>query len=218
MRRLLRGPDEGVGGARRERTHSLRLRDPFSAVSASWRFLRRAYFTRLLAPFRREPETLAVCPLHASGIKRRCVWPRAGSSSALCALLALPGTLAADDFWATKIAHSHDFLFQECTNLLITSVCTTLKDYTDQHVLQSPISVGDLLNVPTRKGSRRFPVQSIRVHVIERDVDFTYRGERLTGKKGDTSCSIYRVPQKTVGNDDAYLSRIVIRNCRVLDR
>jgi hypothetical protein len=124
--------------------------------------------------------------------------------------------VSASDFWAKKVGHRNTYLFQECTNWFITSVCTTLKDYEDQGVLQSPIAVGDLLTVPVKTDTRRFHVRSIRVDVAEKDVDFTHRGKRVVAKKGDITCTLYDVPESEVSQE--YLTRLILKNCEVVER
>lgn len=139
------------------------------------------------------------------------------SGLALCFGLAIPLPAASQEQWVSAIRSSTQWASFPCKNYLITSVCSTEKDYKDPGYLPDIISIGDTVSFRARDGSRKqFVVRHISVFVFDEDVDFTSGGQRLTARRGDTTCSLYDVVARADTKDSAYPSKIVVKQCRAL--
>ena len=133
---------------------------------------------------------------------------------ALSILLAhvLP-SLAAEQ-WVSSIRTSNQWAVFPCTDYWITNVCGTDKAYSDPGTLPPVISVGDTVTYKNAKGeSKFFTVRNIQFFAYEEDVDFKYGGQRLTARKGDTSCSLFDVSDRSQTRASQYPSKIVIKGC-----
>lgn len=134
---------------------------------------------------------------------------------ALSVLASAP--VVAGESWVASISTSREWAVFPCKNYLITNVCGTDKDYSDPGSLPPTISVGDTITYTNKDGERKqFAVRHISFFVYDKDVDFTYGGQRLTVKKGDTTCSLYDAKSRSATRDTEYLSKIVIKGCRAL--
>jgi len=134
------------------------------------------------------------------------------ASWGLCVGLAL-----AEERWVHSIESSRDWAVFPCKNYLITNVCSTDKNYSDPGYLPPVISVGDTISYNSKRGERKeFIVRHIGFFVYDKDVDFTYGGQRLTARKGDTTCYLYDARTRTGTRDTEYPSKIVVRGCRVV--
>lgn len=139
-----------------------------------------------------------------------------GLVSAFSLLLASALPALAGEKWVDSIRSSDQWAVFPCTDYWITNVCGTDKDYSDPGALPPVISVGDTISYSSNDGeAKQFVVRHIRFFVYDKDVDFTYGGERLTAKKGDTTCSLYDATSRSATRDTAYPSKIVVKGCRL---
>lgn len=143
------------------------------------------------------------------------------------ALLLVPGFATASllsagialtqEQWVSSIGSSSEWAVFPCSDWLVTKVCGTDKDYSDLGTLPPVISVGDTLTYADKKGSRKqFTVRHISFFVYDKDVDFTYGGQRLTAKRGDTICKLYDARSRADTDESEYPSKVVIKECRVI--
>ena len=125
-----------------------------------------------------------------------------------------------DDNWADAInVKDRPWRADECSDYLITSVCSGMKEFDDHGKLPAVIRVGDVITYTTKEGKESaFTVRNIAVYTYSEDLDTNYGGKRLTAKKGDTTCTIYneRSRSKIVNKEGAWLSKIVVKNCQKL--
>ena len=138
---------------------------------------------------------------------------------ALGCIVAMAGgpAVIAQESWVSSVRTSSQWASFPCTNLLITSVCSTDKDYSDPGSLPSLVSVGDTVAYTDQKARRKkFTVRHISYFVYDNDVDFTYGGQRLTARRGDTSCTLYDVLSRAATDASKYPSKIVIKQCRMI--
>ncbi len=137
--------------------------------------------------------------------------------SLVAAACLVPAAGLAEEYWVNLIGTSSQWAVFPCTDWVITSVCGSDKDYSDAGTLPSVISVGDTVAYVDKKGKgKQFAVRHIRFFVYDKDVDYTYGGQRLTARKGDTSCSLYDVRSRADTDSSKYPSKIVIKQCRML--
>jgi hypothetical protein len=140
------------------------------------------------------------------------------STASTIFVLALAGALpaVAGEQWVDSIHSSHEWAVFPCTDYWITNVCGTDKDYSDPGTLPTVISVGDTISYAAKDGkTKQFVVRHINFFVYDKDVDFTYGGERFTAKKGDTACSLYDATSRAATRDTEYPSKIVVKGCRL---
>lgn len=127
---------------------------------------------------------------------------------------ALPAV--AGEQWVDSIHTSPNWAVFRCTDYWITNVCGTAKDYSDPGALPPVLSVGDTIGYTAKGGkTKQFVVRHIKFFVYDEDVDFTYGGERLTAKKGDTTCRLYDARSRSATRDTEYPSKIVVKGCRL---
>lgn len=124
---------------------------------------------------------------------------------------------SADERWVNSINTAKEWAVFPCRSYLVTNVCGTDKDYSDPGSLPSTISIGDTVTYTNKKGERKeFVVRHINFFVYDKDVDTTYGGQRLTARKGDTTCSLYDAKIRAATRDTEYPSKIVVKGCRAI--
>lgn len=120
-----------------------------------------------------------------------------------------------DEKWVQSIETSPTWEFFPCTDYLITAICKITKNFSDPGSLPPTVSVGDIIKFKDREGkSQQFDVRAINFFVFDKDVDFTYGGERYTARKGETICNIYDSTKALISEDD--VSKIVIEGCHLI--
>ncbi len=136
----------------------------------------------------------------------------------LLAMLSLgPELVLAEDQWVTSIQSSQEWAVFPCKNYLITNVCGTDKDYSDPGSLPATISVGDTITYTNKDGKKKtFLVRYISFFVYDRDINTQFAGERLTARKGDTSCFLFDVASRSDASPSRYSSKIAIKGCYLL--
>ena len=135
----------------------------------------------------------------------------------LSALFFLSAPCLGAEQWVSSIRASSQWASFPCTNYLVTHVCGTDKGYADPGALPAVISVGDTIAFNTSKGqSKTFTVRHINLFVFEKDVDTVYGGQRITARRGDTTCSLYDVNDRFYTRSQDYPSKIVIKGCSSL--
>ncbi len=123
----------------------------------------------------------------------------------------------AGESWVSSIRTSPQWAVFPCKDYWITNVCGTDKDYTDPGALPSVVSVGDTITYADKSGGQQqFVVRHISYFVFGKDVEFTYGGERLTSKKGDTTCTLYDVKTRSATRETNYPSKVVVKDCLAL--
>jgi len=123
----------------------------------------------------------------------------------------------AEEQWLTSIHTSQEWAVFPCKNYLVTNVCATDKDYSDPGSLPPIISVGDTVSYTDKNNKQKqFVVRHISFFVYGKDVDSTYGGQRLTAKKGETSCDLFDAETQSAPRRTDFLSKIVVRGCRAL--
>ena len=134
---------------------------------------------------------------------------------ALAALACAPPD--SDQTWVESIQTSDRWSSFPCEHYLVTDVCGVDKDFDDPGSLPSTISVGDVVSYSNAEGeAKEFTVRHISYFRHEKDVDSTYGGERLTAKKGDTSCFLYDAATRSATRPNEYPSKLIVKGCRVL--
>jgi hypothetical protein len=118
------------------------------------------------------------------------------------------------------VAKDRPWRVQICTDYWITAACggKSGKGFDDPGTLPAVIHVGDMIKYTDMEGKERtFTVRNISVFTYEKDIDTVYQGQRLTTRKGDTSCILYEErSRRTISADDgAYLSTIAVKGCSV---
>lgn len=117
--------------------------------------------------------------------------------------------------WVRAIRSSTSWAVFPCKHYIITDVCGTDKDYNDPGRLPPIISVGDTIRYISKDGKRKsFTVRHINFFVYDEAVDFKWEGKRYTAKKGETSCTLYDVADRSKTRETEYPSKIIITNCR----
>lgn len=129
----------------------------------------------------------------------------------------VPSVGFSEEAWVASIGTSSRWASFPCKDYLVTNVCGIDKDYSDGGSLPPIVSVGDAITYADKDGKRKqFVVRHINYFVFEKDVDFSSGGNRLTAKKGETSCMLYDAMNREGTRDTKYPSKIVIKDCRVL--
>jgi hypothetical protein len=97
---------------------------------------------------------------------------------------------------------------------VLSRVCEIDKDYEDPGLLQPIVSVGDVVLYRNRQGQGvEFRVRAISLYVFDRDTDGSGSSLGMTGKKGETLCSLFdTASRKRIAR--GYASRIMIKGCR----
>lgn len=121
--------------------------------------------------------------------------------------------------WADQIVvKDRPWRADECSDYLVTSVCSAKKEFDEPGELPEVIRVGDMITHTNKRGKQfTFTVRNISVFTHSKDIDTVYGKERLTAKKGDTICTLYDEGSRSTiaKNEGSWLSRIVVKNCQV---
>ena len=126
-----------------------------------------------------------------------------------------PSVVHAGEVWVNAIRTSSVWAVFPCKDYLVTVACSTAKDYSDPGNLPPIIKISDKVRFTDKDGKNHdFEVEAINFFVYEKDVDTTWGGQKLTAKKGETSCSLY--DSKKAFKSPDYLSMIVIKGCSPL--
>lgn len=135
----------------------------------------------------------------------------------LIVLFVAPSRGSDEQTWVTSITTSAQWAVFPCKDYWVTNSCWTDKDYSDAGSLPATVSVGDTVTYVDKDGKQKqFVVRNIGVIEFDKDVDFSYGGKRLTAKKGEMSCNLYDVKDRSATRDTEYPSKIVIKNCRTV--
>ena len=125
-------------------------------------------------------------------------------------------SIFAGESWVSSIITSNNWAYFPCKNYLVTDVCWTGKDYSDPGVLPRTVSIGDVIRFIDKKGnSVSFLVRHINYFIFDRDLNTQYGGQKITSKKGDTSCFLYTVKNRVDTVYTKYPSKIVVNQCRI---
>lgn len=141
-----------------------------------------------------------------------CLW----SASALLLFSAIISQHArAEETWAAAVKTSSAWSAFPCTDYWVTVVCGIVKDFDDPGSLPAVVNVGDTVQYRDRDGvAHDFEVRAIKFSRYDKDVDFSYGGQRITANKGDTQCSLYE--SESARRNEDYQSKLVVKNCRLL--
>jgi hypothetical protein len=144
-------------------------------------------------------------------------FPQSLSFALLIALFvsSSPTRAADEETWVTSITTSSQWAVFICNDYLITNVCGTDKDYSNTGSLPSTVSVGDtVIYVDKGNKQKQFVVRHISFLEFDKDMDFSYGGQRYTAKRGETNCSLYDAKNRSATRATEYPSKIVVKNCR----
>lgn len=127
------------------------------------------------------------------------------------------GTGSDQEKWVDEIiVKDQPWRVQFCTDYWLTAACggKSGKGFNDPGTLPPVVRTDDVIKYTDMEGKERtFTVRNISIFTHTKDIDTVYQGQRLTARKGDTSCTLYEEQshRKISGKDGSYLSTIVVK-------